>query len=496
MSFCSYSGEFTQNMFTSVENQFITKYLPQANGDAVRAYLYGLYLCQCEADFDAESAAKLLKIPMDKLVDIFGFWEECDLVHVLSRNPLFVQYLPVNAAIGKPKPIRPEKYAEFTRELYRQLQKAGKEFKPFEIQKILEFLENNPMEPQAFLLVSDYCVKKDGVKLSYVHILRKAEKLCKEHKFTYEQVEPELDDFGVLDREKTYNAVIYAVARKLNVRVDNPRAYDDYAAKWLERGYDADGLSLLASVYKELKFQFSNLDSLLEALYHAGIVDNEGIKEHCAVRQRQLKLLQKIQKFCGVDKITEGMLDSISTWREEWNFSDAMILEAAARSANASTPMPYINKLLSEWKRLGISSVQEIPERPASAAAHKTDYRSEAAIAADERTERERHYAVLRQRAAEEAEKAVTRAQQDESFRTATASITKGEIELAKAEIFSPDSLPSIQARLEKARKERAQALLRMKLTEEDLLPKYQCARCSDTGFLPSGKACNCYKPQ
>ena len=165
MSFCSYSGEFTRNMFTAVENQFITKYLPQANGDAVRVYLYGLYLCQCEADFDAESVAKLLKLPVPRLTEIFGFWEDCDLVHVLSREPLFVQYLPVNAAVGKPKPIRPEKYGEFNREFYKQLQKAGKDFKPYEIQKILEFLENNPMEQQAFLLVSDYCVKKDGEKL-------------------------------------------------------------------------------------------------------------------------------------------------------------------------------------------------------------------------------------------------------------------------------------------------------------------------------------------
>ena len=37
MSFSAYSKEFTANMFTAVENQFITKYLPQADGDAVRA---------------------------------------------------------------------------------------------------------------------------------------------------------------------------------------------------------------------------------------------------------------------------------------------------------------------------------------------------------------------------------------------------------------------------------------------------------------------------
>ncbi len=173
MSFSTFSKEFTANMFTSVENQFITKYLPQAEGDAVRVYLYGLYLCQCADDFDAQALSRLLKIPEEKIAEIYGFWEECDLVHILSRSPLFVEYLPVNSAIGKPKPVRAEKYTEFNRELYKQLQKAGKMFKPYEMQKILEFLETYPMEQQAFLLVSEYCAKKDGDRLSSSHILNK-----------------------------------------------------------------------------------------------------------------------------------------------------------------------------------------------------------------------------------------------------------------------------------------------------------------------------------
>ena len=102
MSFAAFSKDFTANMFTSVENQFITKYLPQADGDAVRAYLYGLYLCQCAGEFDAETAAKLLRIPLPRFLEIFDFWEECDLVRILSRSPLMLEYLPVNAAVGKP----------------------------------------------------------------------------------------------------------------------------------------------------------------------------------------------------------------------------------------------------------------------------------------------------------------------------------------------------------------------------------------------------------
>ena len=571
MSFSAFSKEFTANMFTSVENQFITKYLPSASGDAVRVYLYGLYLCSCKDEFDAVSAAKLLKLDYEHFVKIFEFWEECDLVHILSRDPLYLEYLPVNAAIGKPKSIRPEKYAEFNRELLHRLQKAGKDFKPYEMQKILEFLENNQMEQQAFLLVAEYCIKKDGEKLSFSHVMNKAKKLVLEHKYTYEQVERDLADFNLHEREmskiftllginrkpqendydlldkwlgwgmdtgaildcasalkkgtlstldmlvtelhekdlhaksevKEYLTrreelanIVFAVARKLGVKIQNPRAYvEEYAEKWLERGYDSESLTLVAALSFKLRYGFPEMDALLDSLYLDGIVDETGVKNYCAARDKQFRLLQSVQSACGVIKKTQGSLDMVAVW-QSWNFSDAMILEAAKRSADASAPLAYMNKLLSEWKRTNVFTVSAIPEKSVApkATVPKSDYRSEAAIAADMRTDREHHYAVLRQNAISRAEKARKQAEQDEAFRTSDSEIKKGEIELAKAEVFAPETVSSILKRLEETRKKRAEALLRLGLTEEDFEPKFTCPKCSDTGFLPNGKACDCYK--
>ncbi len=567
MSFTAFSKDFTANMFTSVENQFITKYLPQANGDAVRVYLYGLYLCSCKVETDAESLAKLLKLPYSRLLEIFDFWEECDLVHVLSRAPLMVEYLPVNAAVGKPKPLRPEKYAEFNRELLRRLSKIGKDLKPYEIQRILEFLENNPMEQQAFLLVTEYCIKKDGEKVTANHILNKAKKLCEGHKFTYEQVEldladynkhektlakifsllgiyrkpqeadyeflegwlargmeaaaivscaealkkgtlvsldlllSELDEKGLrtkaeaeeyLARRQVRTDVVYKVARKLGVKVQNPRAYiETYAEKWLERGYDEESLLLLAGQAFKLGYGFEELDGLLDGLYRRGVVDGAGVKDYCAVREKQLRLLHQVQSACGVMKKTGSALDMVATW-QSWNFSDAMILEAAKKSAGAAAPLSYMNKLLSEWKRTGVTVPSEIPERPAPTPA-KQDYRSEAAIAADMRADRERYYALLRQKALDGAEAVRAKAEKDPAFKSAERDVKKTEIELAKAEVFSPSTVPAIMEKLEAHKKARSEALARMNITEEDLLPKFRCTKCSDTGFLPSGKACDCY---
>ncbi len=565
MSFSVFSKDFTSNMFTSVENQFITKYLPQADGDAVRAYLYGLYLCSCKEEFDGRSMGKLLKIPYERLLEIYGFWEECDLVHILSRDPLYVEYLPVNAAVGKPKPIRPEKYSDFNREFYKILQRANADFKPYEMSRILEFLENNPMEQQAFLLIAEYCAGKDGEKLSSAHMLNKAKKLCKEQKFTCEQVERDLADFNKNERElgklfsllgiykkpaepdyellekwhaegmepgallaaasalkkgsmsgldllvselnerdlhtraeaEEYLArraecsdLVYKIARKLGVRIQNPRAYiETYAEKWLEHGYDGESLLLLSGLAFKLGYGFEELDALLDSLYADGIVDATGIRAYCAATEKLLRLLQSVQSVCGVVKKTQSALGMIRAWKS-WNFSDEMILEAAKRSAGASAPLAYMNKLLSGWKRTEIFSPDAIPEKTGA----KPDFRSEAAVAADLRADREHHYAVLRQRAASAAEQARKKAEEDEEFRLSDRELKKREIELAKAEVFSPAQVAPIREEIEQYRLRRESAMKRLNLTEEDFTPKYVCPKCSDTGFLPDGRACDCYR--
>ena len=193
------------------------------------------------------------------------------------------------------------------------------------------------------------------------------------------------------ERETMANAV-FKVARKLGVKVQNPRPYiEEYAEKWLERGYDEESLVRVAGLGMRLSYGFAELDTLLAEMYAGGVVDQESVKAYCAGREKQFKLLQSIQSLCGVVKKTQAALDMIATWRS-WSFSDEMILEAARRSANAQAPLSYMNKLLSEWKRLGAYSPSEIPEREAPRSAAAATYKSEATIAADERSERERFY--------------------------------------------------------------------------------------------------------
>ena len=122
MGFCSYSKEFSLSSFTGVENQFINKYMASADGDAVKVYLFGLYLCQnVQGEYTLAEAARALNMTEYRLVDLFKFWEDFDLLEILSYQPFSVRYYPADYAKGKPKRIRTEKYADFNKALQSML---------------------------------------------------------------------------------------------------------------------------------------------------------------------------------------------------------------------------------------------------------------------------------------------------------------------------------------------------------------------------------------
>ena len=578
MAFCSFSKD-TDNTYTIVENKFITKYLPEADGFAVKVYLYGLYLCENTAtDFSASAMAEVLKTTEQKIFEAFSFWQDYDLVEILCQDPLTVQYLPVRSAVGRPKKVRYEQYTDFNKELQRKLQKVGKFISANDYVKYMHFLEENNIQPQAFLLIAEYCINKQGETVSPSYIFNKAKKLIRNGLTTYEQVEKELSSYnahegdlmaifsamslfqntpdesdyalykkwtetlgftkdGVIlaakrlkrgnmptldltleelaqkgkteskeieaylnDRDLLAN-LTFRIGRKLGVKIHNPAPYiDEYVEKWYTYGFEESSLLDVALFcLKTARGDFDSMNGVLQNLFSDGIVSQDGVKEYLKGKNDELKLFTKIQDICGSIRKNTTNLSLIKTWRD-WKFGDEMILEAAKRSATSASPIPYMNKILSDWKRQEIYTVKDIPDAPTNSATTGNagtarNYVNPAIADVNAKTERERYYALLREKAQTKAERFLAKANANARFKEIAAELSKMEIALAKAEVFSPDNLPALTAQKRDLLTERKSILLELGIDEKELLPQFTCKKCSDTGFLPSGAACNCYKP-
>ncbi len=574
MAFCSFSKD-TDNAYTVVENKFITKYLPEADGFAVKVYLYGLYLCEnTGTDFSAESMAEVLKTTPEEIENAFAFWEDYDLVEILAKTPLTVQYLPVRSAVGRPKKVRYEQYTDFNKELQRKMQKVGKFISSGDYLKYMHFLEENNIQPQAFLLIAEYCINKQGEAVSPSYIFNKARKLIRNGLTTYEQVEKELSSYnahegdllaifnalslyqatpdetdyalyakwteklgfsqkGILiaakklkkggmtaldlsldelfakgklepteietylnDRELLAN-LTFRIGRKLGAKVQNPAPFiDEYVEKWYTYGYEESSLLDLALFcMKTAQGDFESLNNLVRKLFSDGIVSVDGVKLYLKEKNDELKLFAKIQEHCGALRKNATNLSLLHTWRD-WKFNDEMIVEAAKRSASSANPIPYMNKILADWKQASVYALDEIPTAPATSNAAAHGFVNPTIEAINAKSDRERYYALLREKAQTKAERFLSKANGNARFKEITAELSKMEISLAKAEVFKPSALPDLTEQKRNLLTERKAILTELGIREQELQPQYTCKKCSDTGFLPNGAACNCYKPQ
>ncbi len=571
MAFCSFSKDNDGNSFVTLENKFITKYLPEADGFAVKVYLYGLYLCKnFDGDFSLTSMAEVLHTSEDKIVEAFDFWEDFDLVEIISKSPFTVQYLPVKSALGRPKKVRYEQYGDFNKELQRKLQTVGKFVSANDYLKYMRFMEENPIQPQALLLIVEYCINKQGENIAPAYIFNKAKKLLKNGCRTYEQVEKELSSFNTneadvaqvlstlggyqrqadendyslyrkwtetrgftkdgviaaakkakhsiatldvileelyekgkldasevesyLNEREMLSSLTFRIARKLGVKVSNPATYiDEYVEKWFACGYDdASLLDVALYCMKTDRGSFDSMNVVVDKLFSAGIVGKDDVKAFLKERANEWKLFEKLREICGNIRKNATNVSMIRTWKD-WAFNDEMILEAAERSASSASPIPYMNKILADWKKDGIFALKDIPQTTTISPSVKP-VSSPALEAINAKADRERHYALLREKAIGTADKNLAKANKNARFKDVSAQLASMEIALGKAEVFEPNKLPALQEKKNELLALRKEILAQMGISEKDLIPQFACKKCGDTGFLENGKACDCYK--
>ena len=329
MAFCSFSKDCDGNSYVTIENKFITNYLPEADGFAVKVYLYGLYVCNSAvSDFSLAAMAEVLKTDEEKIVEAFAFWEDYDLVQIICKKPFAVQYLPVKSAIGRPKKVRYEKYTDFNKELERKMQKVEKSISAGDFIKYMKFLEETAMQPQAFLLIAEYCINKQGKAVSPSYIFNKAKKLIAGGATTYEQVERELSSYNVNETHVVAILTALGASSANEYRTPDESEYALYR-KWTET-LEFDKAAILAAAKQMKRGTMRGLDGLLEDLYEQGVKDAKDVTAFLSTREMMANLTFRIARKLGlkVSNPATYIDEYVSKWLG-YGFEDTTLLDVA-----------------------------------------------------------------------------------------------------------------------------------------------------------------------
>lgn len=356
MALCSYSSKLMIDNYTVLDNAFLNEFLPQASGDDVKVYLYGLNLCSNPnvEDNNLDTICKTLSLSEDEIVKSFSYWQEMGLVQIVSTNPLEIRYLPIRAHSGSSKLRDKSKYKDFNKQMQQVI--TGRMITPNEFNEYYTLIEVYHFEPEAIVLIAKYCTTIKSPSINYPYILAVAKDFASQGLKTVVTVEERF-----LEQEKS-TAEIKQVLSALGLKRDADIEERNLYLKW------TNGLGFIQGVIVEVakslkkKGGFVKLDEMLTKFYEQHLFTISEINEFSEKREAMFDIAKTISKNLGLTYQTyENVVDTyISDWTNKGYEMDALVFISQYCFKQSLRTLEGMNTVVQKFFKLGLVSLASI----------------------------------------------------------------------------------------------------------------------------------------
>ena len=293
MPFVGLGNDYVKSGYTSVDNVFLLSYLPTADPLDVKIYLYGLALATSgqEEDNSMEKMSLALHVDEDRILRGYRYWEDKGLVSLTKTVPASVRYLSVKT------PMRPvvkrsvEKYAVFNEEVVRLFPDRiviANEFEAY-----YEFMETYKLEPNAMLLIMQYCKEMGAGKLYAPYILSVADSWAKQGLTTEKKIIEHIQELE--NNSEDLRQIFAALGTKRGANLEDRQLF----LKWNKKyGYNLDSI-LTAAKSQKKRGGMEKLDEIIEELNRTGAHSAEEVAKYLSGKENARKLAMEISKALG-----------------------------------------------------------------------------------------------------------------------------------------------------------------------------------------------------
>ncbi len=328
---------------TIVENAFIADFMPRAEGEYVKVYLYGLMRCgepssgDEDSPFDAETLARA-----------YAYWQSAGLVRVVTDFPLTVEYL----SVGERAPDAPRKYASLVACL---AEIAGtRAFSGHELAEIYDWIETFRFEEETAVLCVADCISRHGARVKLWQMNAEAKLWADNGVFTPEDARAFIEKRDA--RKSGAQAILKRWKKGRAATEDELALY----TKWTEDWGFAEGVVLDACAELTAAGQpsFKYLDTVLETLRINGAVTPEAAANVRRERDATAELARLLLSRAGVRRApSAAQKDDVALWRNAWHMDPELLLLAADASRENAQPYANIRRLVASWREANISTL-------------------------------------------------------------------------------------------------------------------------------------------
>lgn len=362
MGFCQFSSESVISNTTNVDNLFISEFLPYANDTCVKVYLYGLYKCNTPNTYDntLKSFSTVLGISEDDIYDAFLYWQDQGLVQILATEPFEVVYTPLKSVVSSTKKYKKDHYSDFNMQLEAIFK--GRVISLNEYYQYYEFMEVHHMEPDALILIIEYCANTKGSKIGYNYILTIAKNWAYEGYTSAEKVGEKLLE---LEQNSTEIGELF---KTLGIKRVATLDEKQYLAKWkkeYEFTFPAINEVCKLNAKKGIKTtNFEKLDGLFRKYYELKLTNVKEITNYEKEKEGLYKISRKICKELGLyyDNIEPVSTNYISKW-VLMGFGDTVLFSIANYCfKSAIRTLDGMNNIINKFFKLGIVTEEALNE--------------------------------------------------------------------------------------------------------------------------------------
>lgn len=322
MAFISVAEELSAKGSTEVENAFITKYLPVLDAQAVKVYIYALYVSRGgHSGYTAEDFSKKLGMSEDQVISLFEYLEEFELCAITSRSPFEVKLMDAENVYGSPKKLKPEKYTSFASAAQSII--TGRMISTNEYMEYYYLLDEYSFEQNALLMIINYCVNLKGNDIKLAYIKKVAKNFAAEGITTAKKVEEKLSSYT--SSTPSLIKIFSALAINRRPDVDDNALYE----KWTgELGFSDEAIICAAKNFKARTPQ--KIDSAMDELYKNRKFDPKEIEAYCKTRNSMYTCATEVAKALGVyiQDPTPYVDNYISAWCDCGFETDTLLLIA------------------------------------------------------------------------------------------------------------------------------------------------------------------------
>ena len=347
-----FSPEAQKREQTPVDNLFFSEYMPDADGDAVKVYLYGLMQCRYPSMGDV-AVSDALRLPDGTVRTAFVYWQSKGLVRILKDEPLEVEYLTVEQpALTTAVPL---KYQSFVRALNELI--APRQFTLNEMGHIYDCIETFHLEEKTVLELVSHCMEEKGRNVRIQYIVTVAKSWADAGIFTYDQARTYIANAKV--RQHGATAVLRRWNKRRSPTLDEMALYDRWITDW---GFDDEAiLAVCPRLTSTSSPSFEALNDRLRELYEQHKVKAADIRADSESISDEKEFARMV--FARMGKVSTPSRDDVRQLSVFLDGPDGLprevVLLAAEECVDAERPFGKLKAILKDWAERKIRTVEE-----------------------------------------------------------------------------------------------------------------------------------------